>query len=157
MWLASSWPLARRVRSFCPCFSTFQHALDLFLCLKFVLTASSFAWHFSFQCISDSGLLPAGYPMTRLFCKSSYETLMYLVGRLGPEVKDWNWGKLRSRYIDHLFVRDAPVLRNLLSVGPLKWGGNFGTLKAHHFEPHSMAAIILGKKLRQFVWVCTKG
>ncbi|CDI79539.1 penicillin amidase domain-containing protein, putative [Eimeria acervulina] len=84
----------------------------------------------------NSGLLPAGYPMTRLFCKSSYETLMYLVGRLGPEVKDWNWGKLRSRYIDHLFVRDAPVLRNLLSVGPLKWGGNFGTLKAHHFEPH---------------------
>ncbi|CDJ60854.1 penicillin amidase domain-containing protein, putative [Eimeria maxima] len=84
----------------------------------------------------NSGLLPAGYPVSRLFCKSAYETLMYLVGRLGPEVKDWDWGKLRSRYIDHVFVKDAPILRNLLSVGPLKWGGNFGTLKAHHFEPH---------------------
>ncbi|CDJ28136.1 penicillin amidase domain-containing protein, putative [Eimeria mitis] len=84
----------------------------------------------------NSGILPAGFPMTRLFCKSSYETLMYLVGRLGPDVKDWNWGKLRSRFIDHPFVKDVPLLRNLLSVGPLKWGGNFGTLKAHHFEPH---------------------
>ncbi|CDJ53116.1 penicillin amidase domain-containing protein, putative [Eimeria brunetti] len=89
----------------------------------------------------NSGLLPADYSMTRLLCKSSYETLMYLVGRLGPDVKDWNWGKLRSRFIDHLFAKDVPLLRNLLSVGPLKWGGNFGTLKAHHFEPHSMAAI----------------
>lgn len=103
---------------------------------KFVLKKDGIC----FACISDSGLLPAGYPVSRLFCKSAYETLMYLVGRLGPEVKDWDWGKLRSRYIDHVFVKDAPILRNLLSVGPLKWGGNFGTLKAHHFEPHSMTA-----------------
>ncbi|CDI87287.1 penicillin amidase domain-containing protein, putative [Eimeria praecox] len=84
----------------------------------------------------NSGILPEGYSMSRLLCKSSYETLMYLVGRLGPEVKEWQWGKLRSRYIDHLFAKDVPILRNLLGIGPLKWGGNFGTLKAHLFEPH---------------------
>ncbi|CDJ38991.1 penicillin amidase domain-containing protein, putative [Eimeria tenella] len=88
----------------------------------------------------ESGLLPAEYPLSRLLCKSATDTVKYLMGRLGPDVKDWHWGKLRSRYIDHLFVRDAPALRHLLSVGPLKWGGNFGTLKAHHFEPHILKA-----------------
>ncbi|OEH74597.1 penicillin amidase domain-containing protein [Cyclospora cayetanensis] len=74
--------------------------------------------------------------MTGLFCKSARATIQYLSARLGPAVEDWEWGKLRSRYVDHIFSQEVPVLRHLLSVGPLKWGGNFGTIKAHHFEPH---------------------
>lgn len=83
-----------------------------------------------------SGLLPAGTSLQRIMCQSASETLLYLAARLGPSLKDWQWGKLRSRFVDHVFAKEAPLLRHLLGVGPLKWGGNFGTLKAHHFEPH---------------------
>ncbi|XP_026193080.1 uncharacterized protein LOC34617594 [Cyclospora cayetanensis] len=83
-----------------------------------------------------SQLLGPELTMTGLFCKSARATIQYLSARLGPAVEDWEWGKLRSRYVDHIFSQEVPVLRHLLSVGPLKWGGNFGTIKAHHFEPH---------------------
>ncbi|KAL8455988.1 hypothetical protein Emag_000231 [Eimeria magna] len=84
----------------------------------------------------ESGLLPPEVPLQHVLCKSASQMMVYLAGRLGPAVSDWHWGKLRSRFIDHLFAREAPLLRHLLGVGPLMWGGNFGTLKAHHFEPH---------------------
>lgn len=54
-----------------------------------------------------------------------------------PSLAVWQWGRLRTRFIDHVFANDAPFLRQLLGSGPVAWGGNYGTLKAHHFEPHS--------------------
>lgn len=83
-----------------------------------------------------SGLLPPGTSLNDVLCRSANDAMMYLSGRLGPELTGWNWGKLRSRYVDHLFAKKVPALRHLLGVGPFKWGGNFGTIKAHHFEPH---------------------
>ncbi|PHJ24406.1 penicillin amidase domain-containing [Cystoisospora suis] len=75
----------------------------------------------------------------QLLCKSAASALDWLRLRYGKAPEAWVWGSVRARFIEHVLGGAVPILRHTASVGPIRWGGNFGTIKAHHNEPHVLS------------------
>ncbi|EPT26416.1 penicillin amidase [Toxoplasma gondii TgCatPRC2] len=74
-----------------------------------------------------------------LLCKSASSALRWLRARYGEAGPLWYWGSVRARFFTHTMGEAVPLLRHTASIGPWRWGGNFGTIRAHHSEPHVLS------------------
>ncbi|KEP62663.1 UNVERIFIED_CONTAM: penicillin amidase [Hammondia hammondi] len=74
-----------------------------------------------------------------LLCMSASSALRWLRARYGEAGPLWYWGSVRARFFTHTMGEAVPLLRHTASIGPWRWGGNFGTIRAHHSEPHVLS------------------
>ncbi|PFH36910.1 penicillin amidase [Besnoitia besnoiti] len=73
-----------------------------------------------------------------LLCRGAASALRWLRERYG-DARAWRWGSVRARFFTHILGEAVPLLRHSASIGPLSWGGNYGTVRAHHSEPHVLS------------------
>nr|CEL69572.1 TPA: penicillin amidase domain-containing protein,putative [Neospora caninum Liverpool] len=74
-----------------------------------------------------------------LLCMGASSALRWLRVRYGEAGTLWFWGSVRARFFTHALGEAVPLLRHTASIGPLRWGGNYGTIRAHHNEPHVLS------------------
>jgi penicillin amidase len=82
--------------------------------------------------------------------KSLNETLIELTEQLGPEMKQWRWGRIHTLTLKHPFG-DMKVLQPIFNIGPFEVGGSGTTVNngEYHFaKPYQM---MLGPSMRKII------
>eukprot|EP00923_Selenidium_pygospionis_P006730 GHVN01011560.1.p1 GENE.GHVN01011560.1~~GHVN01011560.1.p1 ORF type:complete len:216 (-),score=34.99 GHVN01011560.1:135-782(-) len=84
-------------------------------------------------CLScDSETNPTALSAHGLLSESVMETIEYLRVNYGPKEDSYRWGRVRSKvFFEHNFANVNPLLRRILSVGPLARGGSGGAIQAN--------------------------
>ena len=84
---------------------------------------------------------------TELVALSLREACRELEDALGPDLKEWHWGKIHELHLNHAFGR-LPIFRRLLGIGPLPMAGDGTTINLGFYRHSNPYMQTVGASLR---------
>lgn len=82
--------------------------------------------------------------------RSFRDAIAELKGRIGGEMKTWQWGTIHRAYFTHPFGGRKPLDR-VFNVGPFPLGGSAGTVNKADYQLQSPYDLFSGPSMRQIV------
>ena len=99
----------------------------------------------------DDPETPQEEGIDELITKSFRESVAYLDKKMGPDIKDWIWGKLHTLTLYHPFGRSSRLMGFFMNIGPFPMGGSIATVNPQPYRLSKPWEVYHGASLRYII------